>query len=402
MSWLGSGKDNVDVPQLMRDMREFFGKEGIPLPPMTGEEQQRGFYETAKHFLAAHPIEVGSSLGVLGSIGMIKSGINGIKAKGGGWSRIALGSVNIVRDSIAVFVPEKKKKDSNIETIQGNWYDSLTQLPGKVTHLATHPKEIPNATWDFISEAPLRMVGILSLVSDVLYAVDAADAWNKNKLFRSDQYEKGGTFNGKNVRGRLQVLAEAEDAQKKVSELSTVFHANGDTNAYKDMLKKRAEWDRLDGEARAMKNNQIMAGYVKNPETGEYGASTKFSDNWRGQLTPYFGATTALAFLGAGVLMTISSKEHKGNEIGAEAVFSRLCSVNAKILASMPEDQREPMLQRLTSYMHYRKDITGDKFNTERFEQEVRSRVSHMEHNPWIDRVAASQMSGPAAGAAIA
>lgn len=387
MSWLGSGKDNVDVPRLMRDMREFFAKEGIALPPLSGEEQQRGFYETAKHFLAAHPIEVGSSLGVMGSIGMIKSGINGIKAKGSGWSRISLGMVNIVRDSIAVFVPEKKKKDSDIEAIQGNWYDSMTKLPGKLGHLATHPSDIPNATWDFISEAPLRMVGILSLVSDVLYAADAADAWKKNKLFRDDAYEYGGKFNGKAIRGRQQVLRDAEESQKKVSELSTQFHKNGDTDAYKNMLKERAKWDSFDNEARAMKNNQIMAGYLLDKDGKGY-ASNEFKDKWRGQVTPYLGATTALAFLGAGVLMTISSKEHKGDDVGAEALFSRLCTINAKIVAAFPEEYRDAMVQRLTSYMHFRTDITGNKFNAARFETEVRDRISHMQHNPWIDRMA--------------
>ena len=67
MSWLGSGKDNMDVPELMRDMRAFFAEEGINLPYMSGEDHYRGFFETAKHFLMAHPVEVGSSLGAVGS-----------------------------------------------------------------------------------------------------------------------------------------------------------------------------------------------------------------------------------------------------------------------------------------------------------------------------------------------
>lgn len=379
MSWLGSGKDNVDVPQLMRDMRVFFAKEGIALPPLSGEEQHRGFVDTAKHFLAAHPIEVGSSLGVIGSFGMINSGIKGMRAGGSGWSRIWLGGINIVRDAIAVFVPEKKKKESEVEELQNSWVDSATKLPGELGHLAAHPGDIPNAAWGFVQEAPLRMVGILSLVSDVLYAKDAFDAWKKNAYFKTDAFEQS----------RMAKLEKAVEAQNEVNKYNNEFHRLGDTQNYKNLTKARAVRDRLDAEALAMKNNRLMA------------------EGWRGTATPWLGATTALAFLGAGVLMTISSKEHKGDDVGAEALFSRLCTVNAKILAAFPEEQREPMLEKLTSYMRFRTDISGEKFNAERFNKEVQERITHMQHNPWIDRVHPSQLNpnqgmGVGAGAGIA
>lgn len=389
MSWLGSGKDNVDVPELMRDMRSFFAQEGINLPYMTGEDQYRGFLETTKHFLMAHPIEVGSALGATGSVAMIGSGWKQWRSGGGGFSRVLLGLVNITRDGIAIFVPEKEKKDSEVSKLQGGWVDSVTAFPGKAAHLATHPKEIPGAAWNLVSGFPLFMVGALSMVSDVLFGVDAADAFQKNKMFRHQAYESGGEFERRKWfgLGKKETINFEKEYSTQAKNLSRQAKEQGYRENIAEVLKLKdnylstgsgADFDswnkahtaneRLNQEAISMRKNQNMA------------------NSWRGQATPWLNLVPAVAFLGAAIFMMQSSKHHKKNEVGHEALLSRLYSINAKILTVVPEGEREQVLGRLTDYFRTRKDV-GDKFDADKFKQEVRSRINQMQHSPWIERV---------------
>lgn len=404
MSALGSGKAYVDVPQMLRDMRQFFKEEGVELPRLPEEEVHKGLSQTLWHFLQAHPIEVGSSLGVIGSSAMIKSGMDGVRTGSSGWARIFLGSVNIVRDAIAVLVPERSKnaeKGPEEVTPEGK----PRGVMGAAGYLVSHPQAIPGAMWRLLTGKPLLVVGGLSLVSDVGYAYDAFDAWNKNKKFREDSYvndirTKAGELQLASAHADIErqrvieragnPLAEAQPETRRMAELrlrarqieeelrQQVTGRSGEA-AWQKMKKINyahpKTLSRLEGELKGMQINREMA------------------LSWRGKVTPWLGVTTALAFLGAGVLMMLSSKEHKQTDDEKELLFSRLCSVNAKVLAHVPEEQRESILKGMTHYLRTRKDISGQDFSPSRFEEEVRKRVKSVEQNgpsPWSDRVIAA------------
>ncbi len=203
-------------------------------------------------------------------------------------------------------------------------------------------------------------------------------------------------------------MYQAADALKRVDETGhalKITQLEREADALREGLeKKMAEKAAAAGEKKgwfSFLKREVKGLDYRHPETLEklekelvdMGYSREMAISGRGTINAALGIVTSAAFLGAGVLMTLSSKEHKKDESESERTFARLCSVNAKLLAGFPPEMRDDMLHRITGYMRTRHDLTGSQFSAERFEVEVKSNLAHMSASPWLDKITLDRVS---------
>jgi hypothetical protein len=164
----GNGKGSIDFDGLFRDMNHHFEANGVHLPHIANPEQRLNTIQNVHHFIATHPVELSYSLGMLGGIGHIRSGLADFGRSRAGISRITKGVLGAGGSAAVVFLDEDKSRNDKIKSFG---------------HYLKNPSEIPQGITDVVLASPIRFKGIISTIYSGLYLTDSLEEKKKMKDF---------------------------------------------------------------------------------------------------------------------------------------------------------------------------------------------------------------------------
>lgn len=332
----GNGKGSIDFDGLFRDMHRHFLENGIELPDIATPETRRNAIGHVHRFIATHPVELNYSLGILGGISLIRSGLADFGRSHAGISRMTKGALGAGGSAAVVFLPEDKKRKEKLHHFG---------------YYVSHPAEAPQALVDFILASPIRFKGLLSAFYTSLYLSDALEEGRKMKLWAQEQGGRYKPYDNMNLAALKSELA-ATVASPEMKALSS------------EAIGKAAAIEK--GISELQRREKI--------------AKTFFG----GKVTPYLSALTGISYIAASLLAAASSKNRDASYEQA-GEYERMYAMAAQTLMLLPASDRMSALTHIAAYLSTQDTVRNSEIKAPQIIAEVTERLGLMEKSPWLN-----------------
>lgn len=299
----GAGKPGAEFDNLIDGMRDYLGKQGVEIPKdekLTAAElaKKGGVIEKLHEFVQQHPIEVGNTIGLMGNLMFMYSGIKESRDSGAGSSagaaRTASGIASVIGALSVILIQEKKRGSGKsewpgLENVDG--IAAQQKTPEQLAE-ASASRSLPRKLTDFVQEKPMRFAGLLNLAGNVAMFKDVSQIKEKHRNILSGLEAK---------------IAEAGDSRVETHHLEQDY--------------KKAQ---------------------------------------RASLSGHFSMATACAYLIATTFGTMSSKA-KTPDYSEQETLSKLTAMSAEMLANQPAEVRDLAIDKMSTYLAKEEKITESR-----------------------------------------
>ncbi|MBM3617067.1 MAG: hypothetical protein FJX23_00820 [Alphaproteobacteria bacterium] len=298
----GAGKPGAEFDKVIDGMRGYLSQQGVEIPKdekLTAAElaKKGGVIEKLHEFVQQHPIEVGNTIGLMGNLMFMYSGINESRKSNDGTNvgiaRTASGLASVIGALSVILIQEKqrgakKSEWPGLENVDG--IAAPQKSPEQLAE-ADSSRSLPRKFADFVQEKPMRFAGLLNIAGNVAMFKDVSQIKAKHK----------------NVLGELEQRMAAADA-------SGVAHG-----LEKDYAKAK-----------------------------------------RASMSGHFSMATACAYLVATTFGTLSSKAKPADYTEQETV-SKLTAMSAEMLAHQPAEVRDLAIDKMATYLAKEEKVTQSR-----------------------------------------
>lgn len=159
----GAGSAGGQMHGIIGGMKDHLRKQGVDIPTgaqLTPEElaKKGGVVETLHHYVKSHPLEIGNSIGVLGNVALMASGLK--NRDGVSMGRTANGLLAVIAGLSIILVPEKAKEAAS----DAAWPQGEREK---------EDKPLVKRFTDWVQERPIRFAGLLYLGGNAAMFHDA-------------------------------------------------------------------------------------------------------------------------------------------------------------------------------------------------------------------------------------
>lgn len=403
----GNGQDAASLDPIIKEMADYFHKEGVPFPDVDPEHHRTSLLTSIKNYVSTHPTLVAGGIGTYAAWNGMRSGM----ADRNTFRTLAAGSS--MAGTVAMMAVPEKPQDDDVSPL-GKLKGSLVDL-GKA---CLKPTTLPRAMVDFVQNGPIMFMGILNLVDNVLYGGALWKEWKTHKRMQSevglaeaknlqsyyqrelDLMTRGHIEVKENLRNQIEStldpsLDEAArklEIDKRYEQLMRKFGQIGNNSEAQRFMGKldgtRSQYAAL--ESKALKKADALQSEISRIAKDAEMSTEKVFLNGRvtgGAIAAGLSAVTLLSWGLSSSLAAISSKN--ANQKQKDEYLDRLYSSMAKLMLEVEPEHRTTTLNLISNYLSANTHLHALRLTTGGLVDEIGKRMEVMQSSKWVDRMVA-------------